>query len=110
MTDEQSITEATEAPQFAEAGSVQPDAPLARRAKVGRVVTAGHGKTCAVQVDRLTKHPMYNKYVKRSTKLLVHDERDEAQLGDTVEIVPCRRISKRKAHRLVKILRRAEAK
>lgn len=109
MTDEQATEQSIEAPQPTSETSA--DAlQQARRTRVGQVLSAGRDKTCRVQVDHLAKHPMYNKYVRRSTKLLVHDEHGQAGVGDTVEIVPCRRLSKHKAHRLVKILRRSEAK
>jgi small subunit ribosomal protein S17 len=108
MTDEQAMEQTIDPPQTGDAPAS--DVPQARRARIGQVISAAHNKTCRVQVDHLAKHPMYNKYVRRSTKLLVHDELGQAGVGDTVEIVPCRRLSKHKAHRLVKILRRSEAK
>ena len=64
-------------------------------------------KTIAVRVERLEKHPVYGKYIRRSTKLLAHDESNECNVGDTVAISECRPLSKRKAWRLEKIVERA---
>ena len=66
-------------------------------------------KTIAVVVERLVKHPQYGKYVRRTTKLLAHDEGNVSREGDLVSITECRPYSKRKAWRLVEVLRRAEA-
>ena len=65
-------------------------------------------KTIAVVVERLVKHPQYGKYVRRTTKLLAHDEGNTSKAGDLVSITECRPYSKRKAWRLVEVLRRAE--
>jgi small subunit ribosomal protein S17 len=80
-----------------------------RRAKVGQVQTISGGKTINVVVENLVKHQRYGKYIRRRTKLAVHDEHGKAKVGDMVEIVPCRPISKSKAHRLVKVVRSAVA-
>lgn len=61
-------------------------------------------KTVRVTLDYLTKHPKYGKILKRSTVALVHDEKNEANVGDTVEICKCRPLSKRKSWRLVRVL------
>ena len=58
-------------------------------------------------VERQVKHPLYKKYIRRSTKLLAHDENNECNEGDTVAIEECRPLSKRKSWRLQKILERA---
>lgn len=79
--------------------------PRLRRVRVGRVVSNNGHKTAAVEVNLLVKHTQYGKYVRRRTKLAVHDENDLAKIGDTVEIVPCRRRSRTKAHRLVRVVR-----
>jgi len=73
----------------------------------GVVVSTGGDKTCTVQVSRLVKHPLYGKYIKRRTKLAVHDPGNDANLGDTVDIVPCRPISKRKRWRLRRVVSRS---
>ena len=82
--------------------------PKTRRVRVGRVVSISGSKTFSVVVENLVKHPMYGKYMRRRTKLSVHDEHSKAQVGDLVEIIPSRRLSKTKTHRLVRVLRLAE--
>jgi small subunit ribosomal protein S17 len=77
------------------------------RTATGRVVSNAMDKTVAVAVERLVKHPVYGKYIRRTSKLLAHDENNEARVGDTVEITECRPLSKRKSWRLVNILERA---
>lgn len=74
------------------------------RTVTGRVVSNKMDKTVSVLVERLVKHPVYGKYVKRSTKFLVHDENNLCQEGDVVTIASCRPISKRKTFRLVDVL------
>ncbi len=73
----------------------------------GRVVSIKMQKTIAVEIERLEKHPMYGKYIRRTTKLLAHDEKNESREGDLVSITPCRPLSRRKSHQLVKVLERA---
>ncbi len=77
------------------------------RTVTGRVVSSSMDKTASVAVERLIKHPLYGKYVRRTSKVLVHDENNECQPGDTVSIAECRPISKRKAWRLIEVLERA---
>jgi small subunit ribosomal protein S17 len=64
-------------------------------------------KTVTVQVERLVKHPKYGKYIRRSTKLHVHDEQNTCQMGDVVTIEECRPLSKTKSWRLREIISRA---
>jgi|TARA_B100001964_G_C13685864_1_gene359615 small subunit ribosomal protein S17 len=64
-------------------------------------------KTISVLVERQVEHPLYKKYIRRSTKLLAHDENNECNEGDTVAIEECRPLSKRKFWRLQKVLQRA---
>lgn len=78
------------------------------RTLTGTVVSNKMQKTIAVVVERLVKHPQYGKYVRRTTKLLAHDEANTSKQGDLVSITECRPFSKRKAWRLVEVLRRAE--
>jgi small subunit ribosomal protein S17 len=78
-----------------------------QRTVTGRVVSNGMDKTAAVAVERLVKHPVYGKFIRRTSKVLVHDENNEAQIGDTVEIAECRPLSKRKSWRIVNFLERA---
>ncbi len=77
------------------------------RTVIGRVVSDKMDKTITVMVERRVAHPIYGKYVKRSTKLHAHDESNESKMGDTVSIEECRPLSKSKSWRLVKVLERA---
>jgi small subunit ribosomal protein S17 len=77
--------------------------------KTGRVGKISGNKTIRVDVDSLTKHPLYHKYVHKRTRLAVHDPESIAVVGDLVEIVPCRPISKNKTWRLVRIIRHDDA-
>ena len=79
-----------------------------QRTVTGRVVSNGMDKTAAVAVERLVKHPVYGKYIRRTSKLLAHDENNECRVGDTVEIAECRPLSRRKSWRVVNIVERAE--
>ena len=74
----------------------------------GRVLSDRMDKTITVLVERSVKHSLYKKYVRRSTRLHVHDEDNEGRTGDRVEIVPCRPLSKTKSWRLERIVSRAE--
>lgn len=76
---------------------------------MGTVRSISGTKTINVVVGRLVKHPMYGKYVRRQGKLAVHDPRGLAAVGDLVEIVPCRRLSKTKSWRLVRVTRPSDA-
>lgn len=77
------------------------------RTLTGRVVSNRMQKTITVSVERLVRHDKYGKYVRRTTKLLAHDEAGECQEGDLVDIAECRRLSARKAWRLVRVVKRA---
>jgi small subunit ribosomal protein S17 len=79
------------------------------RTLTGTVVSNKMDKTIAVLVERMVKHPQYGKYVRRSTKLLAHDEANECREGDLVAITESRPYSKRKAWRLVEIVKRGDA-
>ena len=79
----------------------------AARTLTGRVVSNKMQKTIAVEIERLVKHPTYGKYIRRTTKLLAHDENGESREGDRVSITPCRPLSRRKSWRLVEVLERA---
>ena len=80
----------------------------AQRTLTGTVVSNKMQKTITVAVERLVKHAKYSKYVRRTTKFLAHDEHGEAREGDLVDIAECRRLSARKAWRLVRVVKRAE--
>jgi small subunit ribosomal protein S17 len=77
------------------------------RTLTGRVVSNKMNKTIAVEIERLVKHPRYGKYIRRTTKLLAHDEANESRQGDTVTIAECRPISRNKSWRLVSVVERA---
>jgi len=79
-----------------------------RDRRVGVVDSISGAKTVRVVVERLIPHRLYGKYIRRKTKLLVHDPEQRAKLGDTVEIELCRPISKRKSWRLVKIVKTSQ--
>jgi small subunit ribosomal protein S17 len=78
------------------------------RTITGRVVSNKMDKTITILVERLVKHPLYGKFIKRSTKLHAHDEANECHEGDLVTITECRPISKSKFYKLVKIVERSE--
>jgi small subunit ribosomal protein S17 len=77
------------------------------RTLTGRVVSAKMQKTVAVEIERLVKHPRYSKYIRRTTKLLAHDENGASHEGDLVKIAPCRPLSRRKSWQLVEVLEKA---
>ncbi|MCG8433916.1 MAG: 30S ribosomal protein S17 [Gammaproteobacteria bacterium] len=77
------------------------------RTLTGTVVSNKMEKTIAVLIDRKVKHPMYGKYIRRHTKLLAHDEKNECREGDTVTIRETRPLSKHKSWALVDIVERA---
>ena len=79
------------------------------RTLTGRVVSTKMQKTIAVEIERLIRHEQYGKFIRRTTKLLAHDENKEAREGDTVSIVPCRPLSRRKSYKLVSVLEKASA-
>lgn len=77
------------------------------RTLTGRVISNKMQKTITVAVERLERHAKYGKYVRRTSKLLAHDEQGESREGDLVAIAECRRLSRRKSWRLVRVLERA---
>lgn len=77
------------------------------RTVTGRVVSDKMNKTITVLVERRVKHPVYGKFVRKSTKLHAHDENNECKEGDLVMIAECRPISKSKAWRLVEVVEKA---
>jgi small subunit ribosomal protein S17 len=90
-------------------GLIQTDTERNRRKeRVGLIVSDRADKTATVSVEALVRHPMYKKRVRRSRKFMVHDERNEARVGDTVRIVETRPLSARKRWRLANIISRAE--
>ena len=88
--------------------AVQP-AEATARTLTGKVVSNKMDKTIAVEVERLIKHPTYGKFVRRTTRVLAHDEGNECNEGDTVSIRQCRPLSRRKAWTLVRVVLRVPA-
>ncbi|MBN1361001.1 MAG: 30S ribosomal protein S17 [Sedimentisphaerales bacterium] len=79
----------------------------AGRMLTGTVTSNSGDKSIRVTIDYKVKHPKYGKYIRRRTKLAVHDERNECGVGDLVEIAECRSYSKTKSWRLVRVLQKA---
>jgi small subunit ribosomal protein S17 len=82
---------------------------MPKRQITGTVIKKAGDKTATVLVERRVLHPRYHKTVKRFKKYLVHDEKNEANMGDTVSAIECRPISKSKNFRLLEILKRGES-
>ena len=80
----------------------------ARKERTGVVVSSKMNKSILVAIQRQIKHPIYGKFIKKTTRLMAHDENNEAGEGDTVRIMETRPISKRKCWRMVEILERAK--
>lgn len=74
------------------------------RRTIGRVVSSKMDKSVTVSVERLIKHPVYGKYIRRTTKIMAHDEANACKEGDVVAIAECRPVSKNKAWRVVEIV------
>ena len=89
---------------------VQKPAPRTsrRKVRVGHVVSNKMEKSIVVTIERRVPHPIYKKYFKRTTKLMAHDEKREAKVGDTVKIMETRPLSKQKRWRLVEIVEKAK--
>ncbi|MGI6091786.1 MAG: 30S ribosomal protein S17 [Veillonellaceae bacterium] len=79
-----------------------------RKTRIGKVVSNKMEKTVVVAVERLVRHPLYNKSIKNTVKFKAHDEQNECREGDTVEIMETRPLSKDKRWRVVEILERAK--
>ncbi len=79
-----------------------------RKERVGVVTSSKMEKSIVVTVERKVKHPMYGKFMKKSTKFVAHDEKNDCNEGDTVRIMETRPLSKRKNWRLVEIVERAK--
>ncbi|MCM2132151.1 30S ribosomal protein S17 [Larsenimonas rhizosphaerae] len=78
------------------------------RRLTGKVVSDKMEKSVVVMIERRERHPIYGKYMKRSTKLHAHDETNQARLGDTVSIEECRPLSKKKAWTLVEVVEQSK--
>jgi small subunit ribosomal protein S17 len=79
-----------------------------RKERIGKVVSNKMQKTITVAVDRKVKHPIYGKFVNRTTKFKAHDEQNTAGIGDTVRIAETRPLSKEKRWRLIEIVEKAK--
>ncbi len=77
------------------------------RTLTGRVVSTKMQKTITVEIERLIRHEAYGKFIRRTTKLLAHDEKGEAHDGDVVTIAPCRPLSRRKSWQLIEVVEKA---
>ena len=77
------------------------------RIQTGSVVSDKMDKSAVVLIERRVKHPVYGKFMKKSTKIHIHDENNECGIGDTVQISECRPISKTKSWKLVKVVEKA---
>jgi small subunit ribosomal protein S17 len=77
------------------------------RTLTGKVVSSKMQKTVTVEIGRLIRHAPYGKFIRRTTKLLVHDEKGESHEGDVVLIAPCRPLSRRKSWQLIEIVEKA---
>ena len=79
-----------------------------RKERIGIVTSNKMTKSITVAIERKVKHPMYLKYVKKTSKFMAHDEKDECGIGDTVKIMETRPLSKNKNWRLVEIIEKAK--
>jgi small subunit ribosomal protein S17 len=79
-----------------------------RKQRIGRVVSDRMNKSITVAVDRQIKHPIYGKFITKTTKYMTHDENNDAHIGDTVRIMETRPLSKNKRWRLIEIIERAK--
>lgn len=79
-----------------------------RKERVGKVVSNKGDKTIVVLTERLVKHPLYGKFINKSTKFMTHDAQNECSMGDVVKIMEVRPLSKRKRWRLVQVLEKAK--
>jgi len=79
-----------------------------KRTLTGKVISDKMDKTITVKVERQVKHPIYGKFIKRSTKVHAHDEANECKLGDTVTVIESRPLSKSKSWQLVEVVEKAK--
>lgn len=79
-----------------------------RKVRIGKVVSDKMDKSIVVSVERKVKHPMYGKFVKKTSRFMAHDENNECGIGDTVRIMETRPLSKSKRWRLVEIIEKAK--
>jgi small subunit ribosomal protein S17 len=79
-----------------------------RKIRIGKVVSNKMEKSITLAVERKVKHPLYGKFMKKTTKLMAHDEKNECAIGDTVKVMETRPLSKNKCWRLVEIIEKAK--
>ncbi len=79
-----------------------------RKERIGKVVSNKMQKSITIAIDRKVKHPIYGKFMNKTTKFMAHDEKNEAGIGDTVRIMETRPLSKSKRWRLVEIIEKAK--
>ncbi len=79
-----------------------------RKERIGTVTSNKMEKSIVVKVERKVKHPKYGKFMKKSTKFVAHDEKNECGIGDTVKIMETRPLSKTKCWRLVEVIEKAK--
>ncbi len=79
-----------------------------RKQRVGVVTSTSMDKSITLIVERKLRHPIYGKFVKKTKKFMAHDEKNECNVGDTVRIMECRPLSKRKRWRLVEVVEKAK--
>lgn len=79
-----------------------------RKERIGQVVSNKMQKTITIAVNRKEKHPIYGKFIRKTTKFTAHDEKNECGIGDTVRIMETRPLSKNKRWRLIEIIERAK--
>ena len=79
-----------------------------RKERIGVVVSNKMNKSIVVEIERREKHPIYGKFIKKTSRFMAHDEKEECNIGDTVRIMETRPLSKRKCWRLVEIIERAK--
>ena len=79
-----------------------------RKERIGVVVSNKMDKSIVVEIERREKHPIYGKFIKKTSRFMAHDEKNDCNIGDTVRIMETRPLSKRKCWRLVEIIERAK--
>ena len=79
-----------------------------RKERIGVVVSNKMQKSIVVEIERREKHPIYGKFIKKTSRFMAHDEKEECNIGDTVRIMETRPLSKRKHWRLVEIIEKAK--
>ena len=79
-----------------------------RKVRVGRVVSNKMDKSITVAVERKVKHPLYGKFMKKTSKVMAHDAKNECGIGDTVKVMETRPLSKNKRWRLVEVIEKAK--